>query len=146
MLASSLYSPVSFADNPVVQTLYTADPAPLVYNDTVYLYTGHDEDNSTYYTMNDWRVYSSKDMANWTDHGSPLSYKAFSWSSGEAWASQVIERNGKFYFYVTAKKALRSVGPPLASPSRTARPARSWTPSANRLSPAAGAILIRQYM
>ncbi|MEK3760191.1 glycoside hydrolase family 43 protein [Paenibacillus sp. FSL P4-0338] len=110
LLASALYSPVSFADNPVVQTIYTADPAPLVYNDTVYLYTGHDEDNSTYYTMNDWRVYSSKDMANWTDHGSPLSYKAFSWSSGEAWASQVIERNGKFYFYVTAKST--SLGRP----------------------------------
>ncbi|QUL54038.1 family 43 glycosylhydrolase [Paenibacillus tritici] len=110
VLASALYSPVSFADNPVVQTIYTADPAPLVYNDTVYLYTGHDEDNSTYYTMNDWRVYSSKDMANWTDHGSPLSYKAFSWASGEAWASQVIERNGKFYFYVTVKST--SLGRP----------------------------------
>ncbi len=28
----------SFADNPVVQTKFTADPAPMVVGDTVYLY------------------------------------------------------------------------------------------------------------
>ncbi|GIF22896.1 hypothetical protein BJ973_000747 [Actinoplanes tereljensis] len=32
------------ADNPIVQTIYTADPAPLVHNGRVYLYTGYDED------------------------------------------------------------------------------------------------------
>ena len=52
------------ADNPIVQTIYTADPAPLVHNGRVYLYTGHDEDNSTYFTMKEWRVYSSADMVN----------------------------------------------------------------------------------
>ncbi|OXM87036.1 family 43 glycosylhydrolase [Paenibacillus rigui] len=99
-LISTMLTSISFADNPVVQTIYTADPAPLVVGDTVYLYTGHDEDGSTYYTMNDWRVYSSTDMVNWTDHGSPLSYKTFSWAKGDAWAGQVIQRNGKFYYYV----------------------------------------------
>ncbi|HKM03822.1 MAG TPA: family 43 glycosylhydrolase, partial [Lachnospiraceae bacterium] len=78
--------------NPIVQTIYTSDPAPMVYNDTVYLYTGHDEDNSTWFTMNDWRCFSSTDMVNWTDHGSPLSYHEFSWSRGDAWAGQCIER------------------------------------------------------
>ena len=90
--------------NPVVQTIYTSDPAPMVYNDTVYLYTGHDEDGSTWFTMNDWRCFSSTDMVNWTDHGSPLSYKEFNWSRGDAWAGQCIERNGKFYFYVPMNK------------------------------------------
>ncbi|NLK40718.1 MAG: family 43 glycosylhydrolase, partial [Planctomycetes bacterium] len=91
-----------YADNPIVQTSYTADPAPSVYNDTVYLYTTHDEDElvNHFFTMNDWRCYSSTDMVNWTDHGSPLSYKDFSWASGDAWAGQCIYRNGKFYFYV----------------------------------------------
>lgn len=92
------------AKNPIVQTIYTPDPHPMVYNDTVYLYTGHDEDGSTWFTMNEWRCYSSKDMVNWTDNGSPLSYKEFSWSSGDAWAGQCIERNGKFYYYVPIKK------------------------------------------
>ena len=26
-----------FSQNPIIQTLYTADPAPMVYNDKVYL-------------------------------------------------------------------------------------------------------------
>ena len=29
------------AQNPIIQTKYTADPAPMVYNDTVFLYTTH---------------------------------------------------------------------------------------------------------
>jgi len=92
----------SFAQNPVIQTSYTADPAPMVHNGTVYLYTSHDEDITVknFFTMNDWRCYSTKDMVNWTDHGSILSYKAFSWSRGDAWAGQCIFRNGKFYYYL----------------------------------------------
>lgn len=88
------------AQNPVVQTAYTADPAPMVYNGKVYLYTTHDEDNSTWFTMNDWRLYTTEDMVNWTDHGTVLSYTDFSWAKGDAWASQCIERNGRFYMYV----------------------------------------------
>ncbi|MET8234475.1 family 43 glycosylhydrolase [Micromonospora sp. NPDC005298] len=88
------------ADNPIVQHIYTADPAPLVHNGRVYLYTGHDEDGSTYFTMKEWRVWSSADMVNWTDHGSPLNVGTFSWASANAWAGQVIARNGKFYWYV----------------------------------------------
>ncbi|MFC4071877.1 glycoside hydrolase family 43 protein [Actinoplanes subglobosus] len=88
------------ADNPIVQTIYTADPAPLVHNGRVYLYTGHDEDGSTWFTMKEWRVYSSADMVNWTDHGSPMSLATFSWASKDAWAGQVVQRNGKFYWYV----------------------------------------------
>lgn len=93
-----------FADNPIVQTIYTADPAPMIYNDTVYLYTSHDEDDAKYFVMNDWRCFSSKDMVNWTHHGSPLSWKTFEWARGDAWAGQCIERGGKFYYYVPMNK------------------------------------------
>jgi Beta-xylosidase len=90
------------ADNPIIQTNYTADPAPMVYDGTVYLYTSHDEDKTirNFFTMNDWKCYSSKDMVNWTDRGTIFSYKGFSWSRGDAWAGQCIPRNGKFYYYV----------------------------------------------
>ncbi|GAT70450.1 glycoside hydrolase [Planomonospora sphaerica] len=91
------------ADNPIVQTIYTADPAPLVHNGRVYLYTGHDEDGSTYFTMRDWRVYSSADMANWTDHGSPMSLATFAWADANAWAGHVTHRNGRFYWYVPVR-------------------------------------------
>ncbi|GAT63439.1 glycoside hydrolase family 43 protein [Paludibacter jiangxiensis] len=90
------------ADNPIIQTNYTADPAPMLYDGTVYLYTSHDEDKTVrnFFTMNDWKCYSSKDMVNWTDRGTIFSYKGFSWSRGDAWAGQCIPRNGKFYYYV----------------------------------------------
>jgi arabinoxylan arabinofuranohydrolase len=94
---------VARADNPIVQTIYTADPAPIVHNGRVYLYTGHDEDGSTYFTMREWRVWSSADMVNWTDHGSPMSLATFAWASADAWAGQTVYRNGKFYWYVPVK-------------------------------------------
>jgi arabinoxylan arabinofuranohydrolase len=90
------------AENPIIQTNYTADPAPMVYRDTVFLYTTHDEDVTVrnFFTMNDWKCYSSTDMVNWTDRGTILRYTDFSWSRGDAWAGQCVHRNGKFYFYV----------------------------------------------
>ncbi len=97
---------LAWADNPIVQTRYTADPAPLVHDGTLYLYTTHDEDQlvNDFFTMNDWRVYSSTDVVNWTDHGSPLHYRQFSWAGGDAWAGQVIYRGGTFYFYVPLRR------------------------------------------
>jgi beta-xylosidase len=42
-------------------------------------------------------------MKTWTDHGYVLAPTDFSWGIGEAWASQVVERDGKFYFYTTVQ-------------------------------------------
>ena len=94
------------AQNPIVQTWYTSDPAPMVCGDKIYVYTGHDEDNADFFWMYEWRVYSSSDMVNWTDHGSPLSLRSFSWADDRAWAAQTIERNGKYYWYVCAHSKL----------------------------------------
>ena len=52
------------AQKPIIQTKYTADPAPMVYNDTVFLYTSHDEDNAFGFAMFNWMLYSSTDMVN----------------------------------------------------------------------------------
>ena len=38
---------------PIIQTKYTADPAPYVHGDTVYLYTTHDEDDAEGFKMKD---------------------------------------------------------------------------------------------
>lgn len=89
------------AQNPLIQTKYTADPAPLVYNDTVFLYTSHDEDDAMGFKMQDWLLYSSTDMVNWREHGIVASLKDFDWVPYDngAWAVQCVERNGKFYLY-----------------------------------------------
>ena len=86
---------------PIIQTKYTADTAPYVHNDTVYLYTTHDEDGAEGFLMKDWLLYTSTDMVNWQDRGAVASLKDFKWFKGEngAWAEQVIERNGKWYMY-----------------------------------------------
>lgn len=68
----------SYAANPAITDTHTADPAALVHGDTVYLYVGNDEakDNRVFYDLKKWLVYSSKDMVNWTNHGSPLDIQA----------------------------------------------------------------------
>lgn len=90
------------ADNPIIQTRFTADPAPLVHDGVVYLYTSHDEDDATGFKMLDWLLYTSTDMVNWTDRGAIASLKTFPWAvqTNDAWAPQVVERDGKFYLYV----------------------------------------------
>jgi beta-xylosidase len=87
--------------NPFIKNLYTADVAAMVYNGTCYIYTGHDEAaaGGTTYVMKNWRCFSSTDMLNWTDRGTPLAISAFSWVKSDAWAGQVIAHNGKFYWY-----------------------------------------------
>ena len=94
------------AQNPFVQTWFTSDPAPMVHDGTMYVYTGHDEDGADFFWMQEWRVYSSQDMVNWQDHGSPLALESFSWADDRAWASQTIERDGKFYWYICAHSRL----------------------------------------
>lgn len=92
------------AQVPIVQTVYTADPAPIVHDGRVYLYTGHDEDDAPddRFVMREYLCFSSSDMVNWTHHGAVLELtKVFPWSGGDANAAQVIERNGKFYYYVS---------------------------------------------
>ena len=91
--------------NPIIKYKYTADPGAMVHDGKVYIYAGHDEcpPPKEHYQLNEWCVFSSPDMKTWTEHPVPLKAKDFSWAKGEAWASQVIERDGKFYWYVTVE-------------------------------------------
>lgn len=86
---------------PLIQTKYTADPAPVVVGDTVYLYTTHDEDGARGFDMQNWLLYTSTDMVNWEDKGEVASLKDLKWYKGDngAWAEQVVYRNGKWYMY-----------------------------------------------
>ncbi|HSC55520.1 MAG TPA: glycoside hydrolase family 43 protein [Phnomibacter sp.] len=101
-LSSQAQKMYSTKGNPLFTHKYTADPAAMVHGDSVYLYTGHDEapPKRESYIMHEWLCFSSADMVNWVEHPSPLNTKAFKWAKDDAWASQVIERNGKFYWYV----------------------------------------------
>ncbi len=93
------------AQNPVITTAYASDPAPYVHGDTVYIFTDHDEDDALYFKMRDWMLYSTTDMVNYTYRGTPLSLSTFKWARQDdnAWASQAVERDGKWYWYVCAE-------------------------------------------
>jgi hypothetical protein len=89
--------------NPLFTDTFTADPAALVVGDRLYVYAGHDKANpGGWFNMPEWLCYSTTDMKKWTAHGPVLAAKDFvnahSWA---AWAAQVVEKDGKYYFYVT---------------------------------------------
>ena len=88
VLASLTANSQEMLNMPIIQTKYTADPAPLVYNDTLYLYTSHDEDDAEGFKMQDWLLYTTTDMVNWQDRGAVASLKDFKWykNNNGAWA------------------------------------------------------------
>lgn len=94
----------SSGSNPVITHHYTADPAALVKGDTLWLFVGHDSvGGQKEYRMKDWLVFSTVDMKKWTEYPVPLKISDFSWAkSGDAYAGQVIERNGKYYWYISS--------------------------------------------
>lgn len=89
--------------NPLITHKYTADPAVLVVGDTLWLYTGHDfAGNQKGYKMKDWCLFSTTDMIHWIEYPTPLKVTDFVWdTTGAAYASHVVHRNGKYYFYVS---------------------------------------------
>ena len=93
-------------ENPIIRDVFTADPAALIHNETVYLYVGHDvATGNEMFNIPEWLVYSSTDMKTWTSHGTAMRGDDFGWSGGNSWASQVIEKDGKFWFYTTTNHA-----------------------------------------
>ena len=57
--------------NPIITSIYTADPAPMVYGDTLYLYTTHDEDDAEGFKMFDWLFHLMISSGRMTGHGHP---------------------------------------------------------------------------
>lgn len=106
---AGLLAPATQAANPILPKVFTADPAAFVENGMVYLYVGHDQATPADkdYVMKEWRLYSSCDMKNWTDRGSPIQPSAFKWAIGkvDAWAADITKRDGKYYFYATVDHA-----------------------------------------
>lgn len=90
--------------NPIIRDKFTADPAPLVVGDTLYLYVDHDEANDgEMFNMSEWLVYSTTDMKHWKSYSPILKISDLKWAKKDAWAPQAIEKNGKFYLYVPAE-------------------------------------------
>jgi hypothetical protein len=93
--------------NPVVTNIYTADPDAFVLDGRFYLDTDRDEAplGANDFVMREWHLYSSADMVHWTDHGVRMNLATFAWANRNAWAAQMIHRDGKFFWYVPVQKA-----------------------------------------
>ena len=106
-IAALLFSCGLFAQNPVIKGLYSADPTARVFNGKVYLFPSHDiispvEPERRWFCMEDYHVFSSEDLVNWTDHGVILDQKNVPWGNPEGysmWAPDCVEKDGKYYFY-----------------------------------------------
>lgn len=99
---------IAKAQNPIVRNQYSADPSARVFGDRVYVYPSHDilategKGRVGWFCMEDYHVFSSADLTEWTDHGMIVSQNNVPWvkpDSYSMWAPDCIERNGKFYFY-----------------------------------------------
>ena len=101
-------------NNPIIAHKFTADPAVLVYNDTVYIYGTNDqqqvevtlgEEDNAYNRINTLNVFSSKDLVNWTDCGEiavagqngAAKWARNSWAP--AIATKKIDGKDKFFLY-----------------------------------------------
>jgi len=100
-----IFCPPALAKNPLFEHVFTADPAALVDGDTVWLYTGHDEapNNDVFFEMHDWLAFSSKDMVSWKEHGPIMRADDFEWATGNAWASHMVKKDGRYWFYTTVR-------------------------------------------
>ena len=98
------------AQNPIIRDQYTADPTARVFYNKVYLYPSHDiippaGQRQDWFCMEDYHVFSSENLTDWTDHGVIVSQNKVPWvrpDSYSMWAPDCVERNGKYYFYFPA--------------------------------------------
>jgi len=96
------------AQNPLITNQYTADPTAKVFEGKVYLYPSHDilatpgHGRLAWFCMEDYHVFSSSNLTDWTDHGMIVSQTRVPWvdaSTYSMWAPDCVYRNGKYYFY-----------------------------------------------
>ena len=87
--------------NPIIPGRGVCDPHVRIFNDTAYLYATHDRSpDNTFFAMDDWWIWSSPDLVNWTHectirpeqtyHGKP---------DASCWAGDAIDRGGAYYYY-----------------------------------------------
>jgi len=98
----------ALSQNPIVRDQYSADPSARVFGDRIYVYPSHDilategKGRAGWFCMEDYHVFSSANLSDWTDHGMIVTQNKVAWvkpNSYSMWAPDCIERNGKYYFY-----------------------------------------------
>jgi hypothetical protein len=103
-----LFSKLLFAQNPIITNQFSADPSARVFGDQVFVYPSHDilavegKGRPGWFCMEDYHVFSSANLTEWTDLGVIVSQNKVKWVDStkySMWAPDCIFRNGKYYFY-----------------------------------------------
>jgi hypothetical protein len=99
------------AQNPLITEQFSADPTARVFEGKIYVYPSHDIATApgTWFRMEDYHVYSSENLTDWTDHGVILDQKNVPWvnpNSYSMWAPDCVFKNGKYYFYFPANNRI----------------------------------------
>ena len=104
-LAMTTANAVAQNQNPIINSMYSADPSARVFGDTLWVYPSHDKDDALSFSMEDYHTFSTTDMKTWTDHGVIFNpTKQTKWAKEAAWAPDCIYRNGKYYLYYPTDK------------------------------------------
>ena len=107
-MACLLFADKAHAQNPLVRNQFTADPTARVFNNRLYVYPSHDipctegKGRIGWFCMEDYHVFSSDNLTDWTDHGVIVQQNEVPWAKKDnyaMWAPDCIYRNGKYYFY-----------------------------------------------
>lgn len=100
------------ATNPLIMDQFTADPSARVFEGKVYVYPSHDikappgyKGKPDWFVMEDYHVFSSDNLTDWTDHGVILKQTDVPWAAPDAysmWAPDAVFKDGRYYFYFPA--------------------------------------------
>jgi len=108
LFAGCLIAVKASAQNPLIMDQFSADPSARVFEGKVYIYPSHDilatpgHGRIGWFCMEDYHVFSSSNLSDWTDHGVIISQNTVPWADPTAysmWAPDCIFRNGKYYLY-----------------------------------------------
>ncbi len=97
---------------PLITSIYTADPSAHVFEGKIYIYPSHDidaglpeDDFGGHFGMEDYHILSmdSPNDGKVTDHGIALHVKDVPWADRQMWAPDAAYKNGTYYFYFPAK-------------------------------------------
>jgi len=98
------------ATNPIIMDQFNADPTARVFEGKIYLYPSHDIPvppgsgaRPNWFCMEDYHVFSSENLTDWTDHGVICDQTNVPWLNGrknyDMWAPDCVFKNGTYYFY-----------------------------------------------
>jgi hypothetical protein len=109
--AQSNKKKIKYLSEPLISSIYTADPSAHVFNGKIYIYPSHDidagipeNDNGDHFAMRDYHILSLDKIGGpVTDHGVAIDIKDIPWAGRQLWAPDAAYSNGTYYLYFPVK-------------------------------------------